>query len=129
MKELRIFDRWTENDKLLTPLAVLLQLLAKVCPERIRNRWTIFRGASGYGERVCEIEDALEASDSIVVDSEEMLHLLCAGSQYFNHARIRVDASNTEFGVHDSTFLFVRGNEETLQDLKGTFRETELVEV
>lgn len=128
MNELRIFDRWSKNDRLLTPLSVLLGLLLEICPEKLRGEWRILKGAHGYGERVCEIEDSLANIAFVTVDGESLLHLLAEEEQFFDNARITVLSSGLEFGIHDSTFLYVKGDSTLLDEVAARFRDTDAVE-
>jgi hypothetical protein len=128
MNELRIFDRWSKDDRLLTPLSVLLRVLLGICPEKLRGEWKLLKGAYGYGEKVCEIEDSLAGAEFVKVDGQNLRHLLAENEQYFDNARITVPSSGLEFGIHDSTFLYVKGDRTLLDEVAAEFRDTDSVE-
>ena len=126
--ELRIFDHWAENPKLLAPLSTLLRVLQALHVPGLTGRWEIFRGASGYGEMVCRLESLLEGQASLVIDASEVLQVLLNGNEYFDHAQIRLLDGDVEFGIHDSTFLFVRGQSNLLNQVKPMFKDVEIVD-
>jgi hypothetical protein len=74
--ELQIFDQWTNDPRLLIPFQYFLEVLRSIMPQGFGGEWCIFRGAEGYGEKVCSIEEALRGRDFLTTDSQTLLPVL-----------------------------------------------------
>jgi hypothetical protein len=126
--ELRIHDTWEEKGNILVPFASLLGSLLRLFPGEMHiQEWTILSGAYGYGARVCEIEDSLEGRASVTVDARELLARLLEGEERFDNVRIQPVGGSLEFGVRDSTFLFVRGDAAQLSAIAALYRNAEMI--
>jgi len=128
MVELRIFDLRDDN-KALINFSDFLNMIKFLFNDFINNEWEIFKGAYGYGEKICEIEDKLENKNSIKINAKELLPYISNEQQYFDNAKIRVNNLNMEFGIHDSTFYFIRGDLDLLNNLSIKFKNTQVVNI
>jgi hypothetical protein len=76
---------------------------------------------------VCKIEDALTATDFVTVDASDLFHLLLTEEEEcFHNVRIQVPSSGLEFGVHDSTFLFLEADQIVLERIAEHFHSGEV---
>ena len=128
MFELHIFDMQSGR-RTLIPFSVFLESLLEEFGQHLRGEWRIFHGADGYGELVIAIADSLKETTSVVVNSAELLPVLLSGEEYFEDARIEAIGTNVEFGISDSSFLFVRGNRDNLEKIAKRFDKVEVIEI
>ena len=127
MIELRIHDERKDAANVLIPFFCLLRVISKLLPDGFSGKWRVYHGAYGYGERVCEIEHALENQEAITIDAKTLFPLLISGEQYFDHVRIESMGIKLEIGVHDSTFYFVRADEKIINKISKEFEITEII--
>ena len=120
MFELHIFDMQSGR-RTLIPFSVFLESILEELGQHLRGEWRISHGADGYGELVIAIADSLMETTSVVVNSAELLPALLSGEEYFEDARIEAIGTNYEFGISDSSFLFVRGNQDDLERIAKHF--------
>lgn len=125
--ELRIRDERAGMSGALIQFSSLLRALAKVVGNALSGEWEVFRGACGYGEQVCALEAALTAKDSTVVEGKNLLPALLSDVEYFDNVRIRLKEVDVEFGIHDNTFHFVKGDARLLEQIATEFKTTEIV--
>lgn len=111
MRELRIFD--SGQDGRLVPLDVFLAVLRAACSRLEAAPWRV-RGAYGYGSAVCAIEDRLAANEEVVLSASTVQALLGRRNEYFFHVTFTCTEPPVEFGLRDSTYLFLRSDDPRL---------------
>lgn len=127
--ELRIHDERKDVKGFLIPFGIFINMLIKVIGQPIYGNWKVYRGAEGYGKGICSIEDTLNARESTIVDGSKLMPLLLSKKEYFNNARIRLCQENIEFGIHDNTFFYVKGERKKLVEIAALFKSVELIEI
>jgi|GEM_PF-2469728 len=113
--------------RLLVSLTALIRRLDLLYPGFTAVTWRVFRGAEGYGEYVCSLEDQLERREFVDVPATDAITALSEERQYFDHVHVRVAALGIEFGVHDNTFLYFRGPDDVTRQVAAGFEHTEMV--
>ncbi|GAA0178454.1 hypothetical protein SH2C18_15100 [Clostridium sediminicola] len=113
MKELRIFDK-VDNNKYILELGYLVKIVNSIDGVVLKGEWEIVRGAYGYGEAICQIEDKLNNGERCFVSDNEIFPLLLEDEQYFYHVTMMKVGSDISIGVFDSTFLFIKSDDERL---------------
>lgn len=110
-----------ENDE--TPQGFPLQRLIRHVREVVGSGLGSFEltKVRGYGLQVHEWEEALDASDRIVVPFELLDRLSAGTEEWFYDLEAHVPGTNVRFGLHDSTPLFVEAAPEIAAAIAGAF--------
>ena len=124
--ELRIRDRREDNPKLVIGFSTLLAYIGTTMPECMRGHWEILGAEHGHGEFVCSIEDRLDSEVSVTIPCEQLLAGLLREGDYFEDVRMRRTDGSVELGRHDSTFVFVRADRATVEEIASGFQQTEI---
>ena len=127
MLELQIREASRANAGLLLPLSEFLSRIEQHRPQLLQERLTLRSGAEAAGGPVTYAAERAASANDIEV-SAELLAALRAGAETFMDATL-VSDDGTEFGVFDSTFLFVRGSRELLDALLPAFAEARIESV
>src|SRR5689334_11660517 len=98
MARLLILD--TDDEGIVIPLKQLWEVILHVVPDVMADSWEVL-SSYGYGEHVCNYEDALNAHGQIEVSSEELANVLNS-SEIFYDARFSARRHKVTFGVSDS---------------------------
>mgnify|MGYP001487293571 CR=1 FL=1 len=122
--ELRIHDK---IDGRVVPMGPLLVSIGRLRPKLLTGTWTIAKGAYGYGEKICSIEDSLTNTDTLEIEGEHLFPILEAGDEYFYSVSMSKKDSNLELGLFDSSYLLVKGPWELLNRLAKDYHDTELL--
>ena len=109
-------------------MAELLASIRKREPQYLLGSWVISKGAYGYGEAVCAIEDNLANSEAVEFDGEALFPLLEKGDEYFYSVRMSKNDGSIELGLFDSSYLSMKGPIEVLKSIAKDFQEVELAE-
>ncbi len=127
--ELRIRDTvLTEAGRRLIGLQILLDALGARLPALQNALLRVGRGAWGYGPMVCSLEDDLLSSTEVTIKFQELRNALARG-EYFYDVQLTAEAVRVRFGVVDSAWLFVEGQDELIESIGAEFNDTEVVEV
>lgn len=127
MKELRIFDKEKGFDYILS-LSELIKAIEEFDRNILNGLWVIKKGAYGYGEIICAIEDKLKSNEQIIVESSMIFPLLKSNEEYFYHVCMKKQNYDLEIGVFDSTYLFIRNNcTELLNYIKNKYKEVQFL--
>lgn len=126
MYTLRILDRDPET-QLLISLGQVIELLEKAIPNFYDGDWELCQGAyAGYGEYVCSLEDHSKLSGVRISNTKELFSKLVSGEEYFYHVRFK--KGGLEFGLVDSTFLYISMDDDAmLALLQNRFHCTEKI--
>ena len=128
MKELKIFDK-VKNKGYLISLGQVIHRLEQIDTSLIDSEWEIENGAYGYGKLICSIEDDLKDGKKHLIEGEKILSVLKSEQEYFYHACIKKEGADFEMGIVDSTYLFVRSNDDKLiAELRKFFKETIIID-
>jgi hypothetical protein len=128
MHELRIFDK-SKNENLIIPIRNLIKIMESIIPNIFNALWSINKCAYGYGERVCSIEDELNYCNEIEINGEDIFPILKSGEEYFYNVCLNQADADIQFGVFDSTFLFIRSNNIfLLKKVQSSFNNTRIIE-
>lgn len=126
MKELRIFDKEKDFDYIIG-LCELIKVIEEFDRNILSGPWIIKKGAYGYGETICSIEDELKNNDQFIVESSVIFPLLKLNEEYFYHVCMEKQNYDLEIGVFDSTYLFIRNNcTELLNYIKNKYKKVQL---
>lgn len=126
VREVMIFDRRPHGDhEFLIGLHELTDVLRRRFPRLEACRWVAFPGLEGYGRYVNTVARELERVRSVPVDVAQLLDAL-AGDERIENGHFVIPELAIELGVFDSTFLFFRGSEEQMHDVRREFARTEI---
>ena len=126
MYELRIFDR-DETQNRIVGNHCIVNALDKVDASIARGPWSVYKGVFGYGESICLLEDETSAGDIVTVDGDELFNLIRSEKEWFFNVCLHKHNSDIQFGLTDSTFYYVRSeNEDLLTRIKTFFKNTSL---
>jgi hypothetical protein len=127
VKELRIFDKVDDKNCILE-LGNLIKAVNSIDDAILLGEWEIVQGAYGYGEAICQIEDKLNNGVICFVRDKEIFPLLLEGEQYFYHVTMRKVGSSVSLGEFDSTFLFIKSDDEKLiREIMNHFENVQLL--
>ncbi len=127
MNELRIFDKSAKGDFLLEQCHVVNMLDAMDC-SITKGEWVVHKGAYGYGEYVCSLEDELRDKEYVIVRGSKLYGAIRDEGEYFYHAHLEKESS-IQWGVFDSTYYYVRSPSIVfLEKLQSRFANTILRE-
>jgi len=131
--EIRVFDNRKEEGKerIIVPLGDLVHCLEKIFPQVTTGRWEFSCMADGHGYKVIDISDRLfdsEVDDTITVAASYLVSQVLDDTEYFSDAYIKPVGHLVEFGIFDSTFLYVIGERETVEMVAADFENTEIHE-
>jgi hypothetical protein len=104
----------------------LRQLIVKIrevlCPEGCQ--FLLIR-SQGYGAQVCHWEAMLDTADHVSVSSHELERLTSGMDEWFYnlHVRCVMPAETIEFGLHDSTALFLDAPPALAGQITGDFKQ------
>ncbi len=127
--ELRIRDSVvTEAGRRLIGLQILLDALAARLPALQNALLGVGRGAWGYGSTVCSLEDDLSSSTEVTIAFQDLRSALSNG-EYFYDVQLTAETVKVRFGVVDSAWLFVEGQDELIESIRAEFDDTEVVVV
>lgn len=123
MQELRIYDK-VNSENFIISLGELIKSIEKIEPNILEGKWEIAKGAYGYGELICSIEDELSSGKQYQTDGSYIFPIIKSKEQYFYHVSMKKIDSDIELGVFDSTYLFFRSNnEELLKEIQAFFND------
>jgi len=129
MYELKIFDKDNEQRHTITNYEVF-NALYNADANIAKGEWYLYKGAYGYGEYICSLEDAMNDKDMIIVDGKKLFSVLRSNKEYFYHVNLHKCNSDLQIGLFDSTYYFIRSeNSVFLKKLKLLFRETSLIKL
>jgi hypothetical protein len=104
------------------PLQRLFRQVVKVTGTKAEV-CNVLRARGGYGLRVCELEQESDAVDMVTVPMSE-LDELCAGTEeWFYDLEVQIPGTDIRFGLHDSTALFVEGEQLLCESVAATFTD------
>ncbi len=128
MMELKIFDK-VEGEGYIVGLGELIKRVELFDSNLLDGKWEIIKGAYGYGELICSIEDELKKGRQYIIDGKNIFSVLKSEKEYFYHACMKKIDSEVEIGIFDSTNLFIRSNsEELLNQVKNYFKDAKIVD-
>lgn len=129
MYELRIFDMDNERRSTISNCEII-NAFDKVEANITKGEWSLFKGAYGYGEYICSLEDELRDKYMITVDGNTLFDIIKLNEEYFFHVHLHKCHTDIQFGLFDSTFYFVRSeNSAFLKKLQLLFKNTCLTKV
>lgn len=79
--------------------------------------------ARGYGLRVNELERGLEVADAVTVPVSDLDELSAGVEEWFYDLEARVPGTDIRFGLHDSTALFVEGEQVLCEAVAAMFTD------
>jgi len=117
--KLKIFDKINNN---LIELKELLYKIHDYNSNLLNGSWQIVNGAYGYGDTVCQIENALKGKDKYIIDYQEISKIIFSNDQYFYNLFMKNIINNIEIGIIDSTYLlFSSEDKKLINDLSKYF--------
>ena len=128
-KEVQIYDRRPSTESQLAPLGELLRHLQQLAPGTLTGRWRVLRGAyAGYGAMVTGIEEALAGEEYVELEGENLFPVLLSDEEYFYNVRIKKVSEDIELGVFDTTYLYMRGPSQLVQEVAALFKNVIVME-
>lgn len=79
--------------------------------------------ARGYGLRVNQLEEDLDAVDAVPVPIAELDRLSAGTEEWFYDLEAEVPGTGVRFGLHDSTALFVDGEQSVTEAVAAAFSD------
>jgi len=129
MKEIQVFDKF-EGENFLINLGELIKRLEQIDTSLTDGEWQIANGAYGYGELICSIEDTVKNGSKYLVKGKRIFPVLKSGKEYFYHVCMKKVGSDFEIGLFDSTYIFVRSNDDELVKRIGNlFNEVKIIDL
>ncbi len=126
MKIVQIFD--LEQDNILIDIRKLLTLVYKKSPSFFEGQWCIKEATCGYGEKACEYDEKVNDNKNFFIDGTDFFHWLNTTEDYFYHLKVYKVISNEEIGIFDSTFLYIKTDqEELLQAISEFFKDIKVI--
>jgi len=127
MQELKIYDK-VKSENFIISFGELIKGIEKIEPNILEGKWEIAKGAYGYGELICSIEDELNSGKQYHTDGSYIFPIIKSQEQFFYHVSMKKIGSDIELGVFDSTYLFLRSNnEEFLKEIKTFFNDVKVL--
>jgi hypothetical protein len=77
----------------------------------------------GYGRRVNELEQEVDAVDMVTVPISELDELSAGTKEWFYDLEAQIPGTDIRFGLHDSTALFVEGEPLLTESVATTFTD------
>lgn len=105
---------WIETPDVETAQGFPLDILVRAVSETLTCRSFTVHRSSGYGRDVIRLGDACEREGATTVGVEDLLQLATGTEQWFYDIEVSCDGPDgraVTFGLHDSSSLFVEGNE------------------
>lgn len=93
------------------PLNRLLEEILKVSGKEDLTRVWMVQSARGYGLDVCLLEDSLDAQNPFPIPASDLLRISKDQGQWFYDLRCADPSLGVEFGMIDSSALFIGGND------------------
>lgn len=112
-------------DKDQTPQRFPLQRLVRKVVEMTGTKaevCSVLR-ARGYGLRVNELERELDIADMVAVPLSELDELSAGTEQWFYDLEVQIHGTDVRFGLHDSTAMFVEGDQLLCESVAATFAD------
>jgi len=101
------------------PLLELVRRVRTLVPDESLP-WHVTK-ARGYGERVVELDEILDREMEVLVDPEEIERLAAGREEWFYDFSVQTPDRKLILGLHDSTALFVEGDDEVARSVAATF--------
>ena len=81
--------------------------------------------ARGYGDQVCELDEATDRSNEVAVSTEDLERLSRGTDEWFYDVEVvgRAQERTVRFGLHDSTALFVEAEAELVKRITSAFKD------
>ena len=105
------------------PLGRLIQRLREQFPHADSCEITRSRG---YGEQVNRWHEQLDSKDMVVVGVALLFQISAGGEDWFYDLEATIPECDVRFGLHDSTALFVEGEETLVESIVRGFRDVRL---
>lgn len=129
MYELRIFDKDHEQRHVISNYEII-NAIDKVETNITKGEWDLYKGAYGYGEYICLLEDEMKDKDMITVDGSKLFSIIRSKKEYFYHVCLHKCNSDIQIGLFDSTYYFIRSENTTLlKNLQLLFKNTSLINI
>jgi hypothetical protein len=113
---------------MLLSIRKLIETLEDFIPDLFKKKWRIKKGAYGYGEYVCSIEDQLLLCEESMLVNQSLFSLLKSEKEYFYDACLEDVDKTIQIGIFDSTFLFcVTADLSLLQNIQPYFVDTKII--
>jgi hypothetical protein len=122
-----ILDRRSDGIHL-APLSHLVVRLEHTFPELLDERWTIKKGAEGYGTFVMGLLSELEKRATMDVLGRDVMDAIGTNQEWFDNAQFHVESLGIYFGIHDNTCLYFRGTREQMKAVAEGFIRTQLLD-
>ena len=127
VRELRILDSVTSpTGRTLVGLGELVDALVDRIPPLAHSMLTVSRGAWGQGEWACSVEDELTTKATTAVEAAALTDALDAGEVFYN-VEFSCDSPPVRFGVVDSAWLFVAGDDDLIEAISAQFTDVYIV--
>jgi len=79
--------------------------------------------ARGYGSRINQLEEELDSAELVCVSTSELDTLSAGTEEWFYDLEAEVPGTNIRFGLHDSTELFLVGDEPVAEAVAEVFSD------
>ncbi|HKY36565.1 MAG TPA: hypothetical protein VJN18_11535 [Polyangiaceae bacterium] len=108
-----------------TPQRFPLQKLVRTVGElaTLRARACVISRADGYGLRVNGLAQKLATLDTLSLTFQELDELSAGVDEWFYNLDAALPEADLAFGLHDSTALYVEGDESMVGSLTASFRD------
>lgn len=120
-----IHDRVDAGQQL--PLTALLKRVLDFIPAHEPTKTWRILNASGYGQGVCQLEDEVDRDGHLEMNCSKLILISEDPNQWFYDLHVLDDELGIEFGLFDSSYLFLGGNEDIGRELASTFQKVTLV--
>lgn len=128
VKEINIYDK-VKGENYIISLGELIKRLEQIDASLMNGQWKIENGAYGYGDFICSIEESLKDGDSYLIDGKKIFSVLKSEEEYFYHVIMKRVDLDFEIGLFDSTYIFVRSNDDKLiEQIRKLFNEVKVIE-
>jgi len=105
------------------PLQRLLRRVFEVTGARDHG-CDVTRVRGGYGERVHALEESLDSIDAVRVSFSEIEALTEGREEWFYDFEAKLPGTAIRFGLHDSTALFVEGEQPFVEAVVAAFDDS-----